>query len=298
MSNHVDEELLAQFSLSRALVLQWTVVSIIGFLISVGGFLVLYVLVTGDETALVGSLGVGIEEVWWWNLALSVVALVAVMALVIVPHELCHGLVMKAFGGHPRYGIGVAYVVFPYAFATTETRFTRNQFLVIALAPLVVLTLAGVPVMILFEWPWLAVPLALNAGGAVGDVWMALVLLSYPAEVTVLDSTTGLEIYGAPGLDRWDTAPATVVWDLLVGFAGGVLIVALTVGVLVPFVLAAVGAGSVLLGIPDSPLYIFEFSRTPNGVEFSAGPGIVIIGAIIGLLYGYIRSGQHRNVVP
>jgi len=113
-----------------------------------------------------------------------------------VPHELCHGLAIKAFGGQPSYGMGVAYFVFPYAFATTETRFTRNQFLVIALAPLVVLTLIGVPVMILFEWPWLAVPLALNAGGAVGDVWMALILLSYPSEVTVLDSTTGLEVYG------------------------------------------------------------------------------------------------------
>ncbi|AUX09292.1 hypothetical protein AArcSl_1663 [Halalkaliarchaeum desulfuricum] len=295
MSDHPDEELLAQFGLSRSLVLQWTVVSTIGFLISVVGFLVLYFLVTGDDTAMSLSLGIGIESVWWWNLALSFVTLVAVMALVIVPHELCHGIAIKAYGGQPRYGMGVAYFVFPYAFATTETRFSRNQFLVIALAPLVVLTLIGIPVMILFEWPWLAVPLALNAGGAVGDVWMALLLLSYPSEVSVLDSTTGLEIYGPPGLDRWDTAPATVVWDLLVGFAGSVLIVALIVGVLVPFVLAALGVGSVLLGIPDSPLFIFEFSRTPDGVEFSAGPGIVIIGAILGLLYGYTRARQRGN---
>lgn len=202
MTDLPDEELLAKFDISRPLVLQWTVVSTIGFVISVVGFLALYFLVTGDETAMELSLGMGIEGVWWWNLALSFVALVAVMALVVVPHELCHGMAIKAFGGQPRYGMGVAYFVFPYAFATTETRFTCNQFLVIALAPLVVLTLVGVPIMILFELRWLAVPLALNAGGAVGDVWMALILLSYPSEVTVLDSTTGLEVYGPPGLDR------------------------------------------------------------------------------------------------
>jgi len=81
VSNHSDEELLAQFGLSRSLVLQWTVVSTIGFLISVVGFLGLYFLVTGDETAMSLSLGTGIEGVWWWNLALSFVVLVAVMAL-------------------------------------------------------------------------------------------------------------------------------------------------------------------------------------------------------------------------
>lgn len=134
------------------------------------------------------------------------------MALVIGLHELCHGAAIRAFGGAPRYGVGVVYAVVPYAFATTDTRFTRNQFLVAALAPLVLLTLVGVPAMVLFERPWLAVPLALNADGAVGDVWMALTLLSYPAEVSVVDSETGLELYGPPGLERRETAPTTVVW--------------------------------------------------------------------------------------
>lgn len=86
-----------------------------------------------------------------------------------------------------------------------------------------------------------------------------------------------------------------MVWDLLVGFAGGVLLVAVIVGVLVPLVLSALGVEAVLLGVPDSPLFIFEFSRRPDGIEFSAGPGIVVIGAIIGLLYGYTRTRQRGN---
>lgn len=77
---------------------------------------------------------------------------------------------LAELGGTPRYGLGIVYAAFPYAFAATDTRFTRDQFLVVTLAPLILLTLLGVPTMVLFEWPWLAVPLALNAGGAVGDV--------------------------------------------------------------------------------------------------------------------------------
>lgn len=290
MTEQTDSVLLARFGMSRTLVLQWTAVSTLGFLVSLVMFLALYYVVTGDGTATELSLGLDPDGLWWWNLALSILAVVALMALVILPHELCHGIAIRAFGGNPRYGVGVAYFVFPYAFATTDTRFTRNQFLVVVLAPLVVLTLLGVPLMVLFEWPWLAVPLAMNAGGAVGDVWMALILLSYPPGVSVLDSETGLEVYGPPGLERREAAPAAVVWDLLVGFAGGVLAVAAIVGVLVPFVLSVAGVDALSVGIPDSPLFVFEFVRTDGGAEFAAGPGILVVGAVLGLLYGYLRA--------
>ena len=290
MTDSDDEVLLAEFGISRTLVLQWTAVSTLGFVIAIVGFLALYYAITGDETATELTLGLAVEGVWWWNLALSFLAFLVLMAVVILPHELCHGLAIRAFGGEPRYGFGVSYFVFPYAFATSDTRLTRNQFVVTALAPLVVLTLLGVPLMILFEIPWLAIPLALNAGGAVGDVWMSLILLSYPAGVTVLDRETGVEIYGPPGTERWETAPATVVWDVLVGFTGGVIITAVVVGVLTPLVLSAIGVGAITIGIPDSPLFLFEFVRTNGGIEFTAGPGMLIVGAVIGLLYAYIRA--------
>jgi hypothetical protein len=63
------------------------------------------------------------------------------------------------------------------------------------------------------------------------------------------------------------------------------------VGVLVPLVLSAVGIDALLLGIPDSPFVIFDFTQTADGgFEFTAGPGILLIGAGIGLLYGYLRT--------
>ena len=287
--NETDDVLLEEFGLSRTLVLQWTAVSTLGFLVAIIGFLSLYYAITGDESATNLNLGLAASDIWWWSIALSFLVFTALIAVVVVAHELCHGLVIRVFGGEPRYGFGVTYFVVPYAFATSDTCLTRNQFIIVALAPLVVLTLLGVPVMILFELPWLAIPLALNAAGAVGDVWMTLIVLSYPAGVAVLDDETGVEIYGPPGTERWESAPATVVWDVLVGFTGGVIITAILVGVLVHFVLSGVGVDALTVGIPDSPFVLFEFARTNDGFNFTAGSGILMVGAGIGLLYASIR---------
>ena len=293
MTHQDAEQLVAEFGMSRQLVVQWTVVSTVGVLVSLVGFLLVYVLATGDAS--VSEFGFG-AAAGWWNLGLTFLFFVGSMVLVIVAHELCHGAAIRAFGGTPRYGFGVAYAVFPYAFATTDTRFSRNQFLVVALAPLVLLTLLGLPVMVVFEWPWLAVPLALNAGGAVGDIWMALTLLSYPAEVSVVDSETGLKLYGPAGLERWETAPATVVWDLVVGTAGGVLTLAVAIGVVIPLVLAAVGVDSLTVGVPDTLLFVFSFLRTPDGgVEFSMGSSVFLVGTMAGLGYAYLRARRRAG---
>jgi len=293
MPPEATDELLAEFGVSRQLVFQWIVVSVFGVLVSLVGFLLVYFLATGDA----GVTEFGFEAATgWWNLGLTFLFAVVSMLLVIVFHELCHGAAIRAFGGTARYGLGVVYAVFPYAFATTDTRFTRNQFLVVALAPLVLLTLLGVPAMVLFEWPWLAVPLALNAGGAVGDVWMALTLLSYPTGVSVIDSETGLEVYGPPGLEGWETAPATVVWDLVVGTAGGVLALSVAIGVVVPLALATIGVDSLTVGIPDTLLFVFGFRRPPDGgVEFSMGSGVFLVGCAVGIVYAYVRARRRSG---
>jgi len=290
--DQTDEALVAEYGMSRPLVLQWTVVSMLGFVVSLFGLLLIYYGVTGDAA---GTEFVVTPDAGWWNLGFTAVVLVGVLLLIIIPHELCHGLAIRHFGGEPRFGLGVAYFVFPYAFATTETRFSRNQFIVIALAPLVILSVLGVPVMLIFEWPWLALPLALNAGGAVGDLWMVLTLLSYPSTVTVVDTTTGLEIYGASSLGQTETAPATVVWDLLVGIAGSFVILAVFGGILAPLILAATGVQSFTLGVPNTPLLIFEFIHASDGsVEFTMGSGILAVGVFIGISYAYLRASRRR----
>ena len=124
---------------------------------------------------------------------------------------------------------------------------------------------------------------------------MALTLLSYPSGVSVVDRTTGLEVYGPSGFERSKTAPATVVWDLFVGIAGGVLALAVIGGILVPLVLSAIGIDALTLGIPDSPLLIIEFTNTDGAVEFTMGTGILAIGAFVGICYAYLRSRRRSR---
>ena len=88
----------------------------------------------------------------------------------LVPHEWLHGLAIRYYGGEAKYGVGVAHFILPYAYATTDHEFTRNQFIVVLLTPMVLMTTVGIPLILVFEWGWLIVPLAANAAGAIADL--------------------------------------------------------------------------------------------------------------------------------
>lgn len=181
-----QEFVLADLQLSRSLAIQWTVVGTMGFVVAFGALSGLYQLTTGE----VASYNLAPAGAGWWVGPINILVLLVLVSAILIPHEWLHGLAIQYYGGEPRYGVGLAHFILPYAYATTDHRFTRNQFIVVLLTPLVVLTLVGVPVMVVFEWGWLALPLAANAGGAIGDLWMTLVLLGYPAHVTAEDHST------------------------------------------------------------------------------------------------------------
>ena len=106
-----------------------------------------------------------------------VIALVLVMLI----HELVHGLFYWRFAGQrPTFGIKGLGV---YVAAPSEFYFPRNQYLVVGIAPLVV-----VPILILF--------VAFNAAGAAGDLLMAARLLSYPLDTLMQDNDSGVIVYG------------------------------------------------------------------------------------------------------
>jgi hypothetical protein len=282
--------LLSEVTLSRALALRWALVSMLGFFVSLGVFAWLYGMLTSGSLAAVeqsitfdGSEGI-----------LDLLTLVVLMAVIILPHEFVHGLAIRWFGGTPRYGVGLAHFVLPHAYATTDHRFTRNQFIVIALAPLVALTLVGVALMTVFEWAWLIVPLAANAGGAVGDCWMVLTLLSYPAHVRVEDSTTGFRIFGREDDHPSEHLLAAGVWDVVTGIAVGFGVV--TVGGLsVPWMLPALGIGSLTIGQPGTVTLLFEFTSSVNGYSYATGPGSLLVGAGLGLVYAVVRSRSRMD---
>ncbi len=116
----------------------------------------------------------------------------------IIFHELIHGAFMSKYGGKPHYGVGIAHWIVPFAYATTDATFRRNQYIAIALSPLFVITFAGITLMTSFpdSSQWMAIPLAFNSAGAVGDLWMAFLLLRMPEYVLVKDNITGL-VYAA-----------------------------------------------------------------------------------------------------
>ncbi|MEP7290137.1 MAG: DUF3267 domain-containing protein [Chloroflexota bacterium] len=113
-------------------------------------------------------------------------------------HELLHGMAIRVFGHRVRYGAKLSKGVL---YATAENAlFRRNQYVCVALASFVGITLL-VMLLMLFVSQWivyyLAIAAVVNAGGAVGDLWSAGVVLRYPASVLVRDEADSFRIYAA-----------------------------------------------------------------------------------------------------
>ena len=127
--------------------------------------------------------------------------------LVLLPvlHELVHGISMRSFGARPRYGFLWKALAF-YATAPGFA-FPRRRYLVVALSPLVVLSLLAVLLMALLPGtPWIgliAFIAALNATGAIGDLWITGLVLRYPKDAYIVDERDGVRIF-LPG----EEAPA------------------------------------------------------------------------------------------
>lgn len=221
---------------------------------------------------------------------MNVLVILFLGTVFVIPHELLHGLAIRYYGGDPRYGVGVAHFILPYAYATTDHEFSRNQFIVVLLTPLVALTLIGIPLMITFEWSWLIVPLALNAAGAVADIWMTLMVMSYPSHIRIVDHEDGVRILGRD-TDRPHSLSITVLaWDALSGAAVSAFAVLLALAIGGPLLLSALGVESLIVGTPGTITYLFAFTNTPTEISLGVGPGVLSVGALVGLCYALVRS--------
>ncbi len=110
--------------------------------------------------------------------------------LILPVHEVIHALVFLFWGGHPYFGAKLPLALFCGA---REQLFPRNYYLIVGLAPLIVITLAG----LLFTclWPALGwytlLAIAGNLSGAAGDLWAVRRLLRQTSEVLVEDTDAG-----------------------------------------------------------------------------------------------------------
>src|SRR5712691_12156809 len=114
--------------------------------------------------------------------------------LILPIHELIHAAAFVLWGGKPYFGTKLPYAL--YCGAKNQL-FHRNQYLVVGLAPLVVITLAGI--VVTFVAPVVAAFTLLgsvgNFSGAAGDVWVAKRLLRQPADVLVEDTEAGYRVW-------------------------------------------------------------------------------------------------------
>lgn len=130
-------------------------------------------------------------------LGLNLVGLLITILLTLGLHELAHGLAMMAFGAKPRYGVKLEALAL-YATAPGYA-FSRNQYLVLILAPLVSLSLLALVGVVMFGrtalGPALMVGAVVNAAGACGDVYMAWLTARYPAVAYVIDEEDGMRVF-------------------------------------------------------------------------------------------------------
>lgn len=148
---------------------------------------------------------------WWWALVRNIrgeystafseslsplIAVIVVLVVTFGLHEALHGLAIRWYGHKPRFGIALEKGVM---YATTDNAlFPRNQFIAVALAPLVVMTLLGMILMVFLPDRlayYAGLIVVLNAAGAIGDLWMTAEVLRYPPDTLVRDEADSIRIY-------------------------------------------------------------------------------------------------------
>jgi hypothetical protein len=113
----------------------------------------------------------------------------------ILLHELVHGAFFWIYSrSRPRFGFrgGYAYAAAPGWF------FPPRQYLVIALAPLVLLSILGMVLVVVVPAGALVAILFVmtaNAAGAVGDMWIAFMVIRERRKIVIEDLGDGMNFY-------------------------------------------------------------------------------------------------------
>lgn len=137
-----------------------------------------------------------------WTPTLDVPALSGAVSVIVgiigvlIVHEGLHGVAILAFGHRARFGAKLSQGVL---YATADNAyFRRDEFLVVALTPLVVITLVALVGIAIgndaLAWA-LALWATINAAGAIGDLWSSGYCLRYPASALVKDEGDGFRVF-------------------------------------------------------------------------------------------------------
>lgn len=150
----------------------------------------------------VGALFFAWARVWHSSVSgainiLGVLGMILGFALTLALHELIHGLAMQWYGAKPSYGVLWAGLAL-YATAPGYA-FRRNNYLIISLGPLVGLSiLCALLLMLPMIGGWtitvIVLCAAINAAGAMGDIWITGIVLRYPPQAYIVDEKDGVRV--------------------------------------------------------------------------------------------------------
>ena len=125
---------------------------------------------------------------------LRLAALIVLMVLYMVLHELVHGIAMKLCGTkRVKYGFTGL-----YAFAGSEDYYDKKSYIFIALAPIVLWgsVLAAVNFFVPTEWLWIVYMIQLiNISGAAGDLFAAVKFSRMPKNILIQDSGVSMRVF-------------------------------------------------------------------------------------------------------
>ncbi|RQG97342.1 DUF3267 domain-containing protein [Natrarchaeobius chitinivorans] len=290
-----DPHLVATFRLTRAVAAQRLVVSVVAFFAFAYGFG--YVLATRRGRALEPIV---IAPASLESAGLSVLAAIVLVGFVVVAHEAVHGIAMARYGGSPRYGVGVSHFLLPDAYAETDgTTYSRREMLAILLAPFVTITTAGLVAMAIYPTPLLLAPLAVNAAGSVGDLWMAVTLCRYSDDVRVSglpDGGQGFGIYASserpidrhPGVSILSSMMTGTVWTFVVVGTSVLAVVLLSL---------AFASGNVVVGDPDGWWFLVRHEvRAGGGAILEIGtPFVAALSLGGGVLWTVLVTAVRRT---
>ncbi len=121
---------------------------------------------------------------------------VIVCVATLVTHEWIHALVMRRYGARPEFGMTRHNVI--ATITAPGYGFRRNTVILVALAPLIVLTcLAMLGIWLVQGTNWVALfalIAVVNAGSAISDFWIIGILLRYPNNAWTVDDKDGMRI--------------------------------------------------------------------------------------------------------
>jgi hypothetical protein len=127
----------------------------------------------------------------------GVIGVILSVVVTIVLHELAHGIAMQRFGAQPRYGALWKQAMF-YATAPRYA-FRRNEYVQIALAPLILLSVLCILGMWFLSGTFWVIILTIagiiNATGAIGDLWVTGIVLRYPDTAYIVDEKDGVRVF-------------------------------------------------------------------------------------------------------